>query len=648
LSHLHFEVGCVEVTTLGINKYHLAVAINYMSVWKTACYRDDPLQWYLRNAIHWNDDCEFVRSLCDFTVEEFGDFPVPEGVVAGNFRKTVETDPDVLRRTQSAWSKITSKSIAELAKTLGPAQFGLKAVYRISAKILERAETAVVPEFKDDKFFDDLIKLGFAASSHSARDFDYRRKEIKHFTQGKFAVVKKVVRDLVRLRGIHRAKSYQAEVRDAEAVWGVYPQVPENLCGFFHNWRVWAFPGALLLEDPVDEILYLLTPNDIERIDRILTGSQLSVAYVKGYGNEPGAKQDRLIRKANIMVDHMVRTFKSAVRVNEVCRAYDVAYHYMLATRGSMDDHRAESEQKAKWKDEKLEEIFPLHEYLAITADLAPKEAIEVCMIYKVLPQPDFDYYGAAKRQLDMYEENVRAAKEDGAAQGKVFDEILLYHKWTMLYAFWKTHGKCPGVVKEGAEDKPWHARYPYIKPNDVDFTEVGDIDFAGDFVFRGRKTDILDLVNDKATCPKKLKDTEMHQDLLRRPLADRNQLIDVLMRESPIDLTTLDRKTMNYDLKADDKPESKKPNGRWFFEASTEARLKQSEYEDSISYYAKSVVGCFSGKSHSDKVKQMNAITDTIPVELPSQALFCQFRYQEVLPLPPPQSAQSLGRSMG
>jgi len=609
-----------------------------MSVWKSACYRDDALQWYLRSSFATSDDSEFVHSLCDFEIGDFADFPVPVGVRPGNFQACHSEDATIVRRVQSSNTGKPSRAITELARTIGPVTFGITATYRIATHILAAAGNRGDDDFPDSAFIEHFLKYGFAASSHSAQDYGRCKKAINYLTKGSFKHAKSGIRELVRLRGIFKASSYAAEIRESEGVWEAYPNFEDSKLEVFKNFTVFGLPGAVILKHHLTDQAYLLLANDIERIDKICSGIHLSVAYLFAYGTTDSKEQKDMLRAHEKMVDMFVRIAKVTTDGNLVCRAFDVAYHYMLAKQIAVDDDRAANEQYAKFHAENLHKIFPLHQFMSIVTNLAPKEAIEVAMFYKCLPQPDFDYYSAAARQREMYRGNVQAATRDLAGFGPVFEGILQYNKWTMLYAFWKMHGHCPGILRDNIEAKPWHSRYPHVKAVDIDYTEVYDIDFHGDFTWKGRTTDVIDLVNDKATCPKNLKDSDLHKDIVQMPLHTRNQLIDVMMREIPINLRELGehRDTINYDVKADDKPESKKPNGRWFLEAMTEARLKQSEYEDSVSPYAKHVVGCFSGKSHSDKVRQMNAVTETIPEGIPLMALFVSFDIEKFSPYLP------------
>jgi len=484
-----------------------------MSVWKSACYRDDAIQWYLRNTIAISDDSEFVHSLCDFDIGDFGHFPVPDGLQSGNLEVQIDKNGELLRRLQANTSQYTSKALAYRAKKLRRGVFGVRAVYELAVKF-RRIYDAIEVDFSSDKpFLESLTKLGFAASSHSAADYANRKHITESLLHGNYAKAKAIIYEIVRFRGYHKARSYNAEIREAEALDHPYPSIPENIPVHLRNWTVYSFPGMLILVDPISDIPYVLNSNDVERLDRLLSGIELARIYLLGYGDIRTSQSKALLKAYDNIVDLFHETIVNTDRFNEVCRAFDVAYHLALAKYCAPDDSRALKEQTDKWQKEKLGVILDLTKYLRIIEGLRSKEKIEVCMFYKALPQPDFDYFGAAKRQFDMYEENVAAALEDGAADGPMFDEILLYHRWTMMYAFDQAHGRLPGFIKNDVEEKEWHKRFPHLPATEVDFLDMNDIDFNGEFSWRGRQLDILDLVNDKAICPSNIRDDEMNKD---------------------------------------------------------------------------------------------------------------------------------------
>lgn len=61
-----------------------------MSVWASPCYKGYTFQSVATRVSEEHLNCPFVLKLLDYSVEHYGDFPVPKGVKAGNLREQVE------------------------------------------------------------------------------------------------------------------------------------------------------------------------------------------------------------------------------------------------------------------------------------------------------------------------------------------------------------------------------------------------------------------------------------------------------------------------------------------------------------------------------------------------------------------------------
>jgi hypothetical protein len=623
-----------------------------MSVWKTASYRDDALHHVIQNCSLDVLDSKYVLGLCNFVVEEHGNFPISGNVTSGNLRDQILAEKfkkdkdDFIRRDSdinlreflgNPECKI-NEARDKLYKTLDEGHFGLKAVYWAANHILSKTLEEKPERTPDEKFIEDLAKFGFAASYHSEKDLALRQEALKECTSGGYDKGKQAIVELIRLRGYWKSRSQVLEVSDACGRRRAWPVVPEQIAPMWVHYDVYSLPGSLIFVDKFTNVNYTLLAKDIDRIEHIVMGIHSSLVYAMAYGPEESKRTDFIFKTtmkyAKLIVDSLVRCEDP----NLLCRAYSVAYHWHLSTYCAVDDSVCIDEQSKKWREEQLGKQVDLHSITRIVKDLPPKEMLEVLLMYKCLPAPDYDIYGAAYRQQNMYIENSVKAIEDEAAQGTVFDEILLYHKWTMILAYYKKHGECPGYVDDPNEDVDWEKRYPHVRPSDIDFRLVNKITITGCFTWRGRSTDIMDLVKDKATCPENFKVSATSKDLRKMPVSKRNQLIDVMTRNDAIDLTSYEgsRDSIDYSVKAEDKAESAKPNGRWFFEAPTIARLKQSEYEDSIASYATYVPGCFVGKKYEDKVRQMNAITEPVVASVPYQHVYISFDIKKFSPYLP------------
>jgi hypothetical protein len=615
-----------------------------MSVWKTAHYRDEPLQWALRNIPVSHQNSEFFYSLADFNIEDYGDFPVPEGLEPGNLESQIRENSELRGRVDSNNSNAGNISIGLATENLPRAVCGLRAVYQVAAYILGRVESQEVGEEAEGNkpFLQTLLRYGLAASSHSKNDYEKRLWAINEASEGTYEKGRVWIKDLLRFRGFSKARSQQAKNARATALHEPYHEVENRSLGKFAHFNVYAFPGATVLCDKFRVNCWLLLSKDVERIEHLVNGVLLGRVYGTFYGALVVDQRKRLLRAIGKMTNLIQETARDVKKGDEnyVCRAFDVGYHLYVAKFLAKDDKRALKEQQEKYRDEDLSRILSLDDYHSCVSGLPPKEAMEVLLMYKVLPQPDFDYYGAAKRQYDMYDENQKQADIDNAAKGVLFDDIIIYHKLTMIRAFFRRHNKCPGVVKDGLREKKWHCLYPSMDPKRLVPADVNDIDLNGEFIWKERGIDILDLVKDKAIIPKRIDVMKNKADVRNAPVKDKNYLMDVITRDVPIDarivLNRLAEGKLNLDVRADDKAEAKKPNQRWFFELGSEARLILSMYEDSVTDYAVHAVGCFSGKSLRDKIDTMNNITRPVAEGLPFRALHMSFDIKKFSPYIP------------
>ena len=233
--------------------------------------------------------------------------------------------------------------------------------------------------------------------------------------------------------------------------------------------------------------------------------------------------------------------------------------------------------------------------------------------MYKSLPAPDFCPYTMMQKQINMYDNESRPKYGVETDNTGPFADAQKYQKWMLLYCYWKRHKICPGKIHDGDIDpnRSWTCKYPYIDPHEVPFREVEKVNMTGEFVYNSYGKDYLHAVKDKAICPTHASEMTNAQDLGLLGVEEKNQLLDVLTREDYIDTNDLkqNREHIFYDVKLEDKPEAKKPDGRMFMEAHTDARILQSEYEENVHTYAEFAPGYMAGKSFNDTIKLTNHI---------------------------------------
>lgn len=585
----------------------------------------------------------FVLELANFTVEPFGEFPVPEGLTSGNFRDQLIADPCLAERVTS-WDKHSpSKSLGLTIANLPQPVFGLHGCYQFVDAIWADAFSTVRGQTEWNVLRRELFQLGVIASQHTAADARVRSEQLgKQWNQhcdGPAAVLQ----CLFGLKAYARSHAGRRERRDAEFDEQPIPAVDPTKRDIFKSWDIWSYFGTLLLVPPSGVRTYVLAPVDVDRVHRILEGLSQARIYASQYANLNQVEVDKFVKSTVSYQNHLRAAFAKCDRTtaNLVCRAFDVIYNMVLAEYANDIDDRAMIEQQKKWEDEDLGVITNPKLVILSVKNLAIKEQAEVLLQYKICPQPDFDYFGATFRQQEMYKKCI--AKLDTVKHQKAIHSkgIFQYVKHVIMRSFHKKHGRMPGKVtaQESTWKRTWREKYDVCTPDMVPFEEVDDIDLNGEFAFRQRDVDSYDITKDKAICPLSIRHIKDSSALNRLPVTAKNQLADVLTRDIVPDLIELglDRKSIFYDKKAEDKPESKKPNGRWFFEAGTDARLKQSELEESIAVYARDVPGCVSGASYSEKLKVMNFVSEPEKLGAPNRSMFVSFdlaKFSPTLPI--------------
>jgi len=607
-----------------------------MSVYSTAHYRDDAFQWVGRLGgvpDGESNDCEisdFQLSAANFYIEPFGDFPVPGGIVPGNLLAQYKREGTDIFAILCRKRKGVDETLQSAFKDIGNSLWGIHGIFKLAAAFSNKLSAPGRADVPLSTFIRGLFELNGAAAYLSGGPTKTSAEYLVQTSRANLESTENFIRDLVRLRGYSKSRSYRQKVskaRDAEKSW---PKVPDRDLGEFRGCDVYAFPGATCFAGGHGGENVTLLHGDIERLERLVSG----LAQCRFYGDFYGGKDlvaTRVLKQAIARWQAVLTRVMSNVSQrdsNYVCRAFDVAYHIVVAQLSNDISNEAERCLREKWTSENLGRIVSLDELLSIGADLPPKERLEVFQQYRVLPQPDFDYFGAAYRQVEMYKEAAEQVRESGALKGEHWDNIMLYHRWLMVYAYTKRHHRAPGSIKESAIPKTWHAGYPNCQPGTVPWQDVNDIDFEGCFDYDHRGGDILDYVKDKALCPegvKWMKDAEAYG---KAEKWDKNQLLNWLRRQVPIDLSNhlSEWTTMDCDVGASDKAEAKKPFGRWFFLAKMIPRLLQTQYEASVTRYLEHVPWAAMSKSHADKVRHMNHITDPDPVALGTRTVFVSF----------------------
>lgn len=586
-----------------------------MSVWKATCYRDDALQAVACHLLPGDLECQYVHSLADFEISEHGTYDLPGGVVAGNLRKQAESNYTILPAVVSFTQRPDPNRdvFRKLVKTLPESYFGVHGVYHFISDVWHEIfkPTVVVPS--EAAFAQNLVNFSYAASYRTAKEAVSQSQTSAASYARYVAHPQEFVRGLVKLGTSCSGWDYKRAVKMAFVLDEDYPEVVRNKPYWLNTYSVYWWKSVLILHRKFDNKCYTFTRTDIDRIDRIVTG----LAWSQYYCNEYSVSEKRVNEKMGAAFLSIMRIIRKSFAgidksgANLLCRAYDVALWTHVAEQTCDINEDAYNRQRAKIAKEGLGKYLNIDSLIDIARGFKLREGIELLQVYKCLPQPDFDYFGAAFRQETLYDIDRPYGVEVEDEDTGPYEDFWLYYRYTLMRSFHGKHGVCPGRVKAKAGTKGWRAAYPYVKPEIIPFREIDDIDMANTFRYNAHGTDVMDLIKDKAICPTNVRRLENEQDLANTDVSYKNYLMNVLSQPTPIDVQNLIRNHDQVwdDVKAEDKPEAKKENGRWFFEAGTHRRLLQSEYETSVAEYGKSTTGCMMGKSTRDKITTMNYV---------------------------------------
>lgn len=616
-----------------------------MSVWKFPVYRDNAFQALARNIGILPETVDALKTVLNFELEE--DLVLPWGYVMkkGTFADALPESGDdavkVLKWLRQGKAVRPNAALAKIFDKRKRVVHGLQATLRFSVQMHNRAVLKGKDPVLTDSFILGLVKIVSWVGKHSPGDIDYRGDEFM------LKLYKHVVphweqfRSLSKIANSYSMKSYQQDWSQARD----RLQVPKDLRTKEVNKlgvdKAYPMNGLLILEK--NDIIYVLTRSDIDRIERFIKGIGQALYYMDTYGNIKPEHRALLMGKTESYVNFMKDGIKRANHdnINRLCRAFDVAYHIALANFSIDVSTEALNDQLAKVANENLTELIDPVRVANLTQDLPIKDSLELLQIYKVLPQPDFDYFHAMERQKRLY------STQNVIQDQRMFESIMRHHKLLMVKAFFARHKICPGVIRTPNIEEDWAQNYPNVHPDQIPVSLVDAIDFKGDFVYRHHVLDNWELVKDKAICPLMVDNVKDSMGLNRLPRMVKNQLMDYVTRPEPVSIKAIHSNwdSTFFDVKCDDKPEAKKPHGRLFMEAHTDVRLALSEYEQSVAKYGQYMPGFMQGKGIREKQKMMNFVTEYIAEFEEANHVFFSFDVDKFSPRLPLQVHKELDK---
>jgi len=442
-----------------------------MSVWKTSCYKDDAFQSVYRVCPRGSAVCPVLLDLLDFDLPDTNDFSLPAGVAPGNAKRQAEKDSKFMealvdRPRENRYNR-TQEGVYKFLCSQSKAYHGLSAIYRLLAKnwtnIFKPAKDVVA----ESEFVKSLYIYGSAASYRTARDAkekaDFADEQLLKYISGPHAAV----RSLITVATCGTSRNNKGINTYALATNEPLPELEARNKGVWGKYEIRWYKGVLYLTDPSVDEVYVLLAQDVERLEKKIMGFGWAGFYYNSYSDKEPEVTQKISVAFDLTVNYLRKVFNKidSRKANFVCRALDVCLYTFLARNATDISDRALKEQEAKYLKEDLGKIIDINEILAPVEGLAYKEALEILHLYKVLPQPDYDIYGAAQRQKDMYSNVSTYGAEVENENTGTYDDLFRYQKHVMIQAFYSRHGVCPGTIEEGVELEGWTASYPHKHP---------------------------------------------------------------------------------------------------------------------------------------------------------------------------------------
>lgn len=600
-----------------------------MSVWKYPVYRDDVLENICKSFPERFVLDTGLKFAADFYVEDFGNHVVPKNLKPGKLIDQIygcEDDAAVkLRDLYECFTEELEKDDAVLNKfsKLKDVQFGLRCVYKLAYRYIVNPNKRKTFDTNKQTFIRNFFTIGEMASYMGS-------KRASEFAKEKYEKLEEIIQIyhnfrmfIVQLKSALSNRALRTRIKTDRSIYKELDDFTfkEPLDNCYHGFDYFAYAGNVYMTDDDYRSAYILTSKDLDRLYQVVRG----FCFAKIYSETFSADSDRI--SFELLLKIFCKSLVECARPNELCRAWDVIANICFApTDVSMD---ARNLLIHKYEEEKLKENLNLGLIENVLSKVKIREKIDMLNIRKCLPTPDFDYFGAATRQEKIYEKlNPFLAEGNETEQ-----EFKTYYKYMMVRAYQKKHGYLPGNVKADAVEKEWHDYYPQIKTKDLPYNFVDDLELEGVFRYKSVGKDIMQLCRDSAIIPANIEKIKNGYMMNREEIENKNMIADIFKRTDDINTNNIDMRDVIIDVKAEDKPEAKKPNGRWFFEANTDARIKHSEYEMNHSEYVKHMPGCAIGLEMHEMEKKINKMTEGVGEMDATQNLLISFDLSKFSP---------------
>ena len=308
-----------------------------MAVFKNPIYRDATFQWFYR-SVKPSDDFEAYRSsMCNFEIENFGNFPVPKGLKQGNFEHQVRAKTVKIEDFINPVPIKQDKEFERLCKTFPRSKTGLQAVYHFAAAckkevfreelVVERGRINNMPGHSD--LASAIYLGGMCAAQHTPADAIVRSKRLAADWNRSYNQPKRFIQQLWHIKSVANSRRYKKLCNEARENDELRPPIDPKDREILKHWTIYVQKGAIIAINSLGTQCYTLLPTDIDRLERIYSGFAAALfAPTQDGAIEPRERQD-YEEGIRAYQESMLKTMQKTTPITAqiLCRAYDVIYH---------------------------------------------------------------------------------------------------------------------------------------------------------------------------------------------------------------------------------------------------------------------------------------------------------------------------------
>lgn len=590
-----------------------------MSVWSEICYSTDTLCTLLKHINPVDVDHPVLDAFCK---DSYVPNPsVGDALPAGNLVNSIRKSPLHIKVLEPfAFSKPVagSKLLLDFLAD-GEVLVGLSAIYQLIPQVDDHSiKWSNEWDWKWLKVYvARMLKCNQYASYQSPRDADgWIARWLERTEWGdRMQRFDNMAETFNHLHYVFNTESHKRANKLASIYRELTPPLSRKTLDFGSGWQVRRFGTLTILTELsiFKNRHYVLTLKDLNRCSQMCSSLADLELYFANYG-DVNSRETMYEGYRNVLA-FIMQAMRATGRPNELARACDVAAALLLSRHATDVWQKAVTDQAEKIEKENLYPVLDVDGFTSLLDSYPLAEAVELSKVYKFLPVPDFDFLTLFNKQREKHEQTNPCFGENDI--GLDLDDFKLYQRHQLIITYFARHRSCPGSIRSGTVEKPWHTFYPFGDPGGIPYTETGDIEFTTKFQYEKVGVGHNPYIKDKALAPNFPSQIVDEPDLRDRNPADTSYLLHYLLSS---ELATpqavaegMSQEEFEVGHTTEPKGETKKGlTPRNFYLNNYPGRILVSELDNNIAEYVRFKPGSFTGLSRADAFNKFQDISGT------------------------------------